>query len=156
MAIFWFLALLEVEMESTSSKKSEKLNETRQEILLLEEEIFGAVKGRDASVLERVLADDFVYRSPGRQVSRDDFLKLCGAFPFEISSVRGEELKVNVYGDLAVVTGLQIAKTKGDDGKEEQSVVAFTDVFVKQNGKWMLSLAHAVDAGGKGWVAPAK
>jgi ketosteroid isomerase-like protein len=132
-------------MASTSSKKSENLNEARQAILVLEEEILGAVKSRDASVLERLLADDFVYRSPGRQVARDDFLKICATFPCEIVSIRGEELKVNFYGDVAVVTGLQFAKTKGDDGKGEKSVVAFTDVFVRQNGKWALSLAHAVD-----------
>jgi len=136
---------LEVELASTSNKNSEKLTEAQQEILLLEEEIFGAVKSRDASVLERVLTDDFVYRSPGQEVSRDDFLKLCATFPYEITAIRGEELKVNVYGNLAVVTGLQIAKTAGGEGKEETGAVAFTDVFVKQKDKWMLSLAHAVD-----------
>src|SRR5215468_11243194 len=125
-------------MASTSSKKSENLNEARQAILLLEEEIFGAVKCRDASALERVLAEDFVYRNPGQEVARDDFLKLCATFPYEITSIRGEELKVNVYGDLAVVTGLQIAETAGGEGQKEKSVVAFTDVFVNQEGKWML------------------
>src|SRR5215471_17627473 len=132
-------------MASTSSKKSESLNEARQAILLLEEEIFGAVKSQDAGVLERVLADDFVYRSPGRQVARDDFLKLCATFPYEIISIQGEDLSVNVYGDIAVITGLQVAKTAGGEGEKETSAVAFTDVFVKGKGKWMLSLAHAVD-----------
>jgi ketosteroid isomerase-like protein len=130
---------------STSSKKSETLTETQQAILLLEEEIFGAVKSRDAKVLERVLTDDFIYRSPGQEVGKDKFLELCATFPYEITSIQGEELKVNVYTDLAVVTGIQFAKTKGDDGKDDTSVVAFTDVFVKQKDKWMLSLAHAVD-----------
>jgi ketosteroid isomerase-like protein len=129
---------------STSDKNSEKLTEAQQAILVLEEEIFAAVKGKDASVLERVLTDDFIYRSPGQEVDRNDFLKLCATFPYEIASIRGEDLKVNVYDNLAVVTGLQFAKTNGEEGKEE-SVVAFTDVFVKQNDKWMLSLAHAVD-----------
>jgi ketosteroid isomerase-like protein len=124
---------------------SEKLTEERQAILLLEEEIFGAVKSRDASLLDRVLTDDFIYRSRGKEVGRDDFLELCATFPYEITSIRGEDLKVNVYENLAVVTGFQFAKAKGDEGKEETSVVAFTDVFVKQNDKWMLSLAHAVD-----------
>jgi ketosteroid isomerase-like protein len=132
-------------MASTSNKHSEKLTETQKEILLLEEEIFDAVKSRDAKALERVLTDDFIYRSPGQEVGKDNFLELCATFPYEIASIRGEELKVNVYDGLAVVTGLQFAKTKGDDRKEETSVVAFTDVFVKQKDKWMLSLAHAVD-----------
>jgi ketosteroid isomerase-like protein len=132
-------------MASTSSKHSETLTEAHQAILLLEEEIFGAVKGRDANLLESLLTDDFVYRSPGQETGRDEFLKLCATFPYEITSIRGEELKVNVYDNLAVVTGLQFAKAKGDEGKEETSVVAFTDVFVKQKDKWMLSLAHAVE-----------
>jgi ketosteroid isomerase-like protein len=132
-------------MESASNKNSEELTEARQALLLLEEEIFTAVKNRDTDALEGVLTDDFVYRSPGQQVARDDFLKLCAAFPYEIISIQGEELCVNVYGDTAVVTGLQIAKTAGGEGEEETSAVAFTDVFVKQAGKWMLSLAHAVD-----------
>ena len=132
-------------MESASNKNSEELTEARQALLLLEEEIFTAVKNRDTDALEGVLTDDFVYRSPGQQVARDDFLKLCAAFPYEIISIQGEELGVNVYGDIAVVTGLQIAKTAGGEGEEETSAVAFTDVFLKQKGKWMLSLAHAVD-----------
>jgi ketosteroid isomerase-like protein len=132
-------------MASTSNNNSGQLAEAPQAILVLEEEIFGAIKSRDASVLERVLTDDFVYRSPGQEVGRDDFLKLCATFPYEISSIRGEEMKVNVYESLAVVTGLQFAKAKDGEGNEETSVVAFTDVFVKQDGKWMLSLAHAVD-----------
>jgi hypothetical protein len=129
---------------STSNENSEKLTEAQQAILLLEEEIFGAVKSRDAGVLERVLTDDFIYRSPGKEVGRDDFLELCATFPYEIISIRGADLKVKVYENLAVVTGLQFAKTKGEEGNEE-SVVAFTDVFVKHNDKWMLSLAHAVE-----------
>jgi ketosteroid isomerase-like protein len=136
---------LEVELASTSSKNSEELVEAQQALLLLEEEIFTAVKNRDTDALERFLTDDFVYRSPGRRVARDEFLELCAAFPYEIISIQGEDLSVNVYGNIAVVTGLQIAKTAGDEGEEEKSAVAFTDVFVKEKGKWMLSLAHAVD-----------
>ncbi|HEV2663812.1 MAG TPA: nuclear transport factor 2 family protein [Blastocatellia bacterium] len=134
-------------MASTSNKDGEeKLTDERQALLLLEEEIFTAVKNRDADALERILTDDFVYRSPGSQeVIKADFLKLSASFPHRIISIWGEEMKVNVYGSAAVTTGLQFAKTQTGEGAEETSVVMFTDVFVKQEGKWMLSLAHAVD-----------
>src|SRR5262245_56452776 len=132
-------------MESASNKNSEELTEARQALLLLEEEIFTAVKNRDTDALEGVLTDDFVYRSPGQQVARGDFLKLCAAFPYEIISIQGEELGVNVYGDIAVVTGLKIATTEGGEGEAETSAVAYTGVFVKQKGTWTLSLAHGVD-----------
>jgi ketosteroid isomerase-like protein len=133
-------------MESASEKDSEKLTETQQALLLLEEEIFTAIKNGDTDALERILTDDFVYRSPGSQeVVKEDFLKLSASFPHKIVSIWGEEMKVNVYGSAAVTTGLQFAKTQTDEGPEETSVVMFTDVFVKQKDKWMLSLAHAVD-----------
>jgi ketosteroid isomerase-like protein len=133
-------------MESASEKDSEKLTETQQALLFLEEEIFTAIKNRETDALERILTDDFVYRSPGSQeVVKEDFLKLSASFPHKIVSIWGEEMKVNVYGSAAVTTGLQFAKTQTDEGPEETSVVMFTDVFVKQKDKWMLSLAHAVD-----------
>ncbi|HEY9430927.1 MAG TPA: nuclear transport factor 2 family protein [Blastocatellia bacterium] len=133
-------------MESASEKDSEKLTETQQALLFLEEEIFTAIKNRDTDALERILTDDFVYRSPGSQeVVKEDFLKLSSSFPHKIVSIWGEEMKVNVYGGAAVTTGLQFAKTRTGEGPEETSVVMFTDVFVKQKDKWMLSLAYAVD-----------
>ena len=128
------------------NKEKEKLDQSQQAILQVEEEIFTAVKNQDSGALERVLTDDFVYRSPGNQeVAKEDFLKLLTSFPYKIVSIWGEEMKVNVYGNTAVLTGLQFAKTSSGEGKEETSAVMFTDVFVKQKGKWMLSLAHAVD-----------
>jgi ketosteroid isomerase-like protein len=133
-------------MESASEKDGEKLTETQQALLFLEEEIFTAIRNRDTDALESILTDDFVYRSPGSQeVVKEDFLKLSASFPHKIVSIWGEEMKVNIYGSAAVTTGLQFAKTQTDEGSEETSVVMFTDVFVKQKDKWMLSLAHAVD-----------
>jgi len=132
--------------QSNKPRDPEKLAQTRQAILQVEEEIFTAIKNQDTVALERILTNDFVYRNPGNQeVAREDFLKLSASFPYKIVSVWGEEMKVNVYGNTAVLTGLQFAKTQTGEGKEETSAVMFTDVFVKQKGKWMLSLAHAVD-----------
>jgi ketosteroid isomerase-like protein len=130
----------------TKAKDSGNLNQSQQAILQVEEEIFIAVKNKDTGALERILTDNFVYRSPGNQeVTKEDFLKLVASFPHKIVSIWGEELKAHIYGNTAVMTGLQFAKTQSGEGNEETSAVMFTDVFVKQKGKWMLSLAHSVD-----------
>lgn len=150
-AISWYHALSEVELgpASNNTEDFDKLTKTQQAILQVEEEVFTAVKNQDTIALERILTNDFVYRSPGNQeVGKEDFLKLSASFPYKIVSVWGEELKVNVYGNTAVLTGLQFAKTQSSEGRpslEETSAVMFTDVFVKRKGKWMLSLAHAID-----------
>ncbi|MGE0132871.1 MAG: nuclear transport factor 2 family protein [Blastocatellales bacterium] len=147
----WLLLVLialpmPISAQTNKTESPEKLSKTQQEILQVEEEIFTAVKNQDTQTLERILTDDFIYRSPGNPaVVKEDFLKLAASFPLKIVSVWGEEMKVNVYGNTAVLTGLQLAKTSDNDGKEKTSAVMFTDVFVKRKGKWMLSLAHAVD-----------
>ncbi len=132
--------------QTNKASEIEKLSGAQQTVLRAEEEIFAAVKNQDAPALSRLLTDDFVYRSPGNQeVAKEDFLKLAASFPVRIISVWGEEMKVNVYGNLAVLTGLQLARTRDQEGREQVSAVSFTDVFVKRKGRWLLTLAHAVD-----------
>jgi len=44
------------------------------------------------------------------------------------------ELNVNVYGETAVLTGVQYAEARPLEGQPEESVVAFTDIFVRREG----------------------
>ena len=69
--VFWSLALIGLSAlastQMNKAKDSEKLTQTQQAILQVEQEVFAAVKNRNTSALERILTDDFVYRSPGNQ-----------------------------------------------------------------------------------------
>ena len=91
------------------------------------------------------MADDFIYRTHfGAEADKAEFLKSIASFPVKIISIRGEELKVNVYGETAVLTGVQLAEARAPEGKEE-SAVAFTDVFVRREGRWLMVLAYGVE-----------
>jgi ketosteroid isomerase-like protein len=115
-------------------------------ILRLERETMEAIKNKDAATLSRILADHFVLRSPaGADLNKTEFLKLAQSIPVKILSVKGENLKVNVYGQTAVLTGVQRSTTLGDDGREDVSAGAFTDIFIKRQGRWLLVLAYNVD-----------
>ena len=118
---------------------------TAQSILRLERETMDAIRSKDAAALERVLAADFVYRAPGAELSRAEFLQNVASLPGRILSVEGSELRVSVYGDTAVLTGVQRSRLRTDDGAEHASAVAFTDIFAKQRGRWRLSLAYGVE-----------
>ena len=118
---------------------------TAESILRLERETMDAIRAKDAKALERVLAADFVYRAPGAELSRAEFLQNVASLPGRILSVEGSELRVNVYGDTAVLTGVQRSRLRTDDGVEHASTVAFTDIFVRQVGRWRLSLAYGVE-----------
>jgi ketosteroid isomerase-like protein len=116
------------------------------EILEIERETMAAIKRKDGAALGRVLAGDFVYRTPkGEELSREAFLKNITSIPFEILSVRGEGLKVNAYGETAVLTGVQIATVRTEDGKEEAGRGAFADIFVRREGRWLMVLAYDVE-----------
>ena len=117
-----------------------------QTILQLERETMAAIKNGDASALSRILADDFIFRSPaGPDLNRAEFLNLVKSFPVKVLAVWGEGLKVHVYGQTAVLTGVQRSRTASADGKEETSAGAFTDIFIRRRGRWLLVLAHSVD-----------
>jgi ketosteroid isomerase-like protein len=119
---------------------------TEDTILRLERETMEAIRNKDGATLSRILADDFVLRSPaGADLNKTEFLKLAQSIPVKILSVKGENLKVNVYGQTAVLTGVQRSTTLGDDGREETSAGAFTDIFIKRQGRWLLVLAYNVE-----------
>lgn len=116
------------------------------EILALEEEVFAAIREKDTAALGRILTEDFVLRMPNsEEVGRGAFLAGVQAIPVEILAVWSDDMKVKVYGETAVLTGVQRARTRGAEGNEEQSAQAFVDVFVRQEGKWRMALAYSVE-----------
>ena len=115
-------------------------------ILAIEREIMAAIRNKDAAALEPLLGDEFCYRTHfGAETDKARFLQSVVSTPFEILSLHGEELKVNVYGDTAVLTGVQIAEARPPEGETEESVVAFTDVFLRRDGRWLMVLAYGVE-----------
>ncbi|HEV7799097.1 MAG TPA: nuclear transport factor 2 family protein [Pyrinomonadaceae bacterium] len=120
--------------------------ETVEAILQIERDIMAAIKSKDATALAPMLADDFIYRTHfGAEADKAEFLQSIASFPVEILSIRGEELKVNVYGETAVLTGVQRAEARAPEGQAEESAVAFTDIFIRSERRWLMSLAYGVE-----------
>jgi ketosteroid isomerase-like protein len=121
-------------------------DDTAAHILQLERDIMSAIRQKDAAKLAPLLTDDFSYRTHfGAESDKQAFLTSIASFPVEILTLRGEELKVNVFGDTAVLTGVQLAEARAPEGEVEQSAVAFTDVFVKRAERWLMVLAYGVE-----------
>ena len=123
--------------------------EIERAILEVERNTFAAIQSRNIEQLKEILAEDFVYRSPGNdELDREAFLQNIAAIPAEILSVNGTEQRVSVFGDLAVLTGVQRSTVRLDDGREAVSAVAFTDVFARRDGRWTMVLAYGVEMPG--------
>ena len=125
---------------------SEPAPDDTAQILQLERQMMAAIKNKDTAAIERLLAPDFIYRTPGAQdAGRADFLRIAQSIPVKIVDVWGDDLKVTLYGDVAVLTGIQKARTLDDKGQELLSAGAFVDVFRRRDGRWLMVLAHTVE-----------
>jgi hypothetical protein len=117
-------------------------------ILKIEQETFEAIKNQDAAALGRLLDDGFVYRSPhGPEAGKAEFIRAATSLPVKLLSVWGENLRLNIYGEMAVLTGVQHARVQTDDGEEAVSSVAFSDIFVRRSDGWVMTLAFGVELG---------
>ena len=86
------------------------------------------------AVLESILADDFVHVLPVGFISKQEQLGFVRSHPQPAGEIRRfEELKVRVYGDTAIATGIVEAR-EGQGAQPRRTM--FTDVFVRRNGKW--------------------
>jgi len=120
------------------------------ELVALERETYAALKAKDAPRFGKLLSDDFVYRAPGQpDVDRAAFLKGIAALPGEVLEIDGDGVKVALRGDSALVTGVQRVKLKLPDGQVVSAATAFSDLFVKRGGRWLLAAAFGVELPGR-------
>lgn len=107
----------------------------------------------DTVVLRSLLADDYVHTNANGGVldktrwlafakTRHEDLK---SGKVKIDTYRNDDLRIRVYGNTAVVTGLNT--TIGfRDGKEWKMNLRFTNVWVKREGRWQRVAFHDSDA----------
>jgi ketosteroid isomerase-like protein len=63
-----------------------------------------------------------------------------GTFRYE--KFETTQMKVQLYGDAAVVTGLISAGGTDKTGKSIEGQMRMTDTFIRQNGRWQVVASH--------------
>lgn len=111
---------------------------TKQALIRLEHAWLQALETHDVDALQRILAEDFLDTSYDGQL-RTKADQLAGGRDPTIESERLSELRVRVFGDAAIVTGLNTVT-----GAQHAWTVRirFTDVFVKRDGRWQAVAAQ--------------
>ena len=97
------------------------------------------VATHDCSVLERILADDFV----GVDVDGSTYTKAanvneCKTQPSKFASNHLDGVKIRFYGDTAIAQGSESWVLK--NGKRGKFV--WTDTWLRRNGKWQIVAAE--------------
>jgi ketosteroid isomerase-like protein len=107
-------------------------------LLNLNRDYIEAVTRSDVDWFRRMLADDFRCSLPdGSIIDRERFLERA-ARPLDISSLEVHDVEVRVMGDAAVVHARTTFST--EDGRLGSG--RYTDVWCRQNGRWLAAAAH--------------
>ena len=107
-----------------------------EELLKLENEFARAVTSNDADALDELLADDWVIVEPdGSFIDKARFLGVIESGALSHESMESTDLRVRIYGNTAVVTGLTATKGKFM-GQDFTACERATDIFVKHTDRW--------------------
>ena len=101
----------------------------------LERQWMEGFKNRDEAVLNRVLADDFIFTDDeGQTFNKAQYVE-AATKTIKVESYSLDDLTTRVYGDTGVVVGRWTGKFT-IDGKPSGGDFRFTDTFVKRQGRW--------------------
>ncbi|MEJ7698452.1 MAG: nuclear transport factor 2 family protein [Pyrinomonadaceae bacterium] len=126
--------------DSSATKQQSKSVE--QELMQLERDWAKATVNRDASALDRIEADDYIFTdADGSLVTKKQDIADITSGNLTAESINVDEMKVRVFGDTAVVIGRTTVKAQYK-GKDISGQYRVTDVFLKRNGKWQAVASH--------------
>jgi ketosteroid isomerase-like protein len=130
-ALLWVAVLLFVGTAAAGQDSAEK------EVRKAMEDNFAAIMHKDAAALNRQYTDDYLRVSETGTVSgKSEFIASVMNPDFEITKLEPSEVKIRVYGNVAVVTEL-VSSTAGPKGKTPtQHGSRQTVVWVKQHDVW--------------------
>lgn len=108
---------------------------------LLNEFLAGAGRN-DAAVHDRFWADDLIYtRSAGVRTNKEDLMKGVRSAPGAkegdpVTVYTAEDIRIQQYGDAAVVAFKLVGTTTKADGSKTISNHLNTGTFIKRGGRW--------------------
>ena len=137
----WCLMLL-LSFGSAALLQAQTNGGTEKAVTALEQQWLQSQKANNPDLVAPLLADKFIETgSDGKVTSKAESLANAKATKYD--SVAYEDLKVTVFGDTAIATGLFTAKGTDPSGKPLDMRERFTDTWVKMpNGKWQCVASH--------------
>ncbi len=111
-------------------------------VAALEQQWLQSQKTNNPDLVAPLLADKFVNTgSDGKVTSKAESLATAKATKYD--SAEYEDVKVTVFGDTAIATGVFNAKGTDASGKPLDTHERFTDTWVKMpNGQWQCVASH--------------
>ena len=117
---------------------AQRVTQSDHDILLaLNTDYINSVQHSDVKRFDEILAPEFYCSSPdGSLVDRAGFLAQT-AKPVAISGLKVEDVLIRIMDDVAIIHARTVFTLGGRPGGGR-----YTDVWVRQNGRWLAVSAH--------------
>ncbi len=145
---FWFVAVIVLLGTSRGIAQSAEDQATRQkqaerELRQLNRDVADMQVRKDAGAAERLLADDYVFlQADGNVSDKAQNIAVIRDPAFVCQSLIAEDVKVRVYGDAAVLTGIVVMRASYR-GRDVSGEFLYTDVWVKRDSRWQTVVSQA-------------
>jgi ketosteroid isomerase-like protein len=129
-------ALLPAQNKTETKAPAASASAVSDELKQMENDWVAAQKAKDSDKLGAILADSWQGLNwEGKTMDKAKALADLKATGNTLDNIEMGAMKVRVFGNTAVVTGSDTEKSM-EKGKDTSGKYVWTDVFVKQNGKW--------------------
>ena len=120
------------------------------ELLTIQHQWADARVKPDIAYLERLYAREFrVHAINGEAETREEDIAMFREGRIKPEFVRDKDMKVSVYGESAVVTGVENVGGRYPagplKGQLAEFAIRFTNVFVRRDGRWQLVMHHGTE-----------
>jgi ketosteroid isomerase-like protein len=114
------------------------VNKDIEELTALNRDYVASVQNSDVKRFDEILAEDFYCSNPDKSlVDRAAFLKQT-AIPVTIRNLEAHDVKIRLMDDFAIIH----ARTRYTTAEGNQGSGCYTDVWARQNGRWLAVSAH--------------
>ena len=104
-----------------------------------------AMQRHDAKLFDSTLAADFIYQGEEAFFNRAEYIKDRVNAKWMISDVQYENLVLLFFDGYGILTYRNKVKEKDEFGKDQLYTWFWTDVWIKENGRWKLKNLRAIN-----------
>jgi hypothetical protein len=105
-----------------------------------------AMQTKDASVFNSILGNNFTFRAEDEFYNRADYIEDRTTSTDTVTSAKYENIVLQFFGDVALLTYRNIVEHHDTIGKTGLLYMSWADMYVKENGKWMIGGSHLIEA----------
>ena len=104
-----------------------------------------AMQKHDKILFDSVLAKDFISQGEDEFFNREEYIHDRVNGKWLISDVQYENLVIEFFGDLDILTYRNKVTEKDESGKVTLYNWFWTDIWVKENGRWKIRVLRAIN-----------